>query len=69
MDSTKENLQTCQACSFKGEGKYCSNCGAKYETKRITLSSLVHEVLHFFTHFDKGFPSTLKQLIIAPGLP
>jgi hypothetical protein len=66
---TLNNVVVCKSCSSQGTGNYCGNCGAKYETKRITLSGLLHEVLHFFTHFDKGFPFTLKQLLIEPGVP
>jgi hypothetical protein len=25
------------------------------------------EVFHFFTHLDRGFPYTLKKLIVSPG--
>lgn len=27
----------------------------------------MHDVLHFFTHFEKGFVHTLHQLVISPG--
>ncbi|MFN2439996.1 MAG: DUF3667 domain-containing protein [Chitinophagaceae bacterium] len=27
----------------------------------------MHDVFHFFTHLDKGFGYTIKQLVIAPG--
>ncbi len=64
-----DTLQTCKACSVKGTGNYCSVCGEKYITKRITLHGLFHEVFHFFTHFDKGLPLTVKQLIVKPGVP
>jgi Protein of unknown function (DUF3667) len=66
MEDTK-NIHVCKTCGFSGAGDYCSHCGQPYQTRRITLSSLLHDVLHFFTHFEKGFPYTLKQLVIAPG--
>jgi hypothetical protein len=62
-----EITNTCKSCGFSGAGNYCSHCGQPYKHKRITLSSLLHDVLHFFTHFEKGFPYTFKQLAIAPG--
>ncbi|HEX2608285.1 MAG TPA: DUF3667 domain-containing protein [Flavisolibacter sp.] len=57
----------CRSCSQSVAGTYCSHCGIKVEVKRITLPDLLHEVFHFFTHLDKGFPYTLKKLIVAPG--
>lgn len=57
----------CKACYHSGEGDFCSACGQSYKTGRITFKSLVKEVIHFFTHLDKGFVYTLKQLIQHPG--
>jgi hypothetical protein len=45
-----------------GFGKYCNSCGNSYIVKRITTSGILHDVFHFFTHLDKGFGFTLKQL-------
>jgi hypothetical protein len=36
--------------------------------KRITLGSIIHEATHTFTHFDKGFGFTLKELALRPGI-
>jgi Protein of unknown function (DUF3667) len=60
-------MTTCANCGFQGNGKYCSECGHAYIIKRISISNLLHEVLHTFTHFDKGFIYTLKELAIRPG--
>jgi len=65
--SDSESTNTCRSCGFSGTGNYCSHCGQPYQTKRITFSSLLHDVLHLFTHFEKGFLFTIKQLIVAPG--
>ena len=62
-----ETINTCKSCGFSGAGDYCSRCGHQYKTKRISISGLLHDILHFFTHLEKGFGYTLKQLIIAPG--
>ncbi|MES2327965.1 MAG: DUF3667 domain-containing protein [Bacteroidota bacterium] len=67
MSSSTAHHQTCKSCGNHGTGKYCNNCGQSYATKRIALKSLLHDVFHFFTHLEKGFGYTLKQLIIAPG--
>ena len=59
--------QVCNACGSSGAGNYCSNCGQAYRIKRITLGALLHDIFHLFTHLDKGFGYSLKQLIVAPG--
>lgn len=59
--------QTCQNCGFRGAGRYCQECSQSYATHRISLHELLHEVFHFFTHLDKGFPYTLQQLLRRPG--
>lgn len=67
LPETISTVITCKTCHQDGSGKYCASCGTPYQSKRITVSSLVHEVFHFFTHLDKGFPYTLKKLIVSPG--
>lgn len=62
-----EMVKVCGSCGFSGSGNYCSHCGQPFVTKRITLAGLLHEIFHLFTHLDKGFGFTLKQLVIAPG--
>jgi len=60
-------MTSCPNCGQQGDGKYCSECGHAYIVKRITLPHVLHEVAHTFTHFDKGFLYTLKQLATKPG--
>jgi hypothetical protein len=64
---SQEETQLCRSCGFSGHGKYCQECGLPYEQKRISLGGLLHDVFHVFTHLDKGFGYTLKQLLVAPG--
>ena len=64
---SKEPKLYCKSCGTEGTGNFCNLCGQNYITKRITLNSIFHEVFHYFTHFEKGFGFTLKQLITAPG--
>lgn len=61
-------MTTCANCGNTGTGNYCSDCGQPYSVKRITLGSIIHEVTHTFTHLDKGFGYTLKELAIRPGI-
>ena len=65
--SDYNNIYECRYCGSSGKENYCSRCGQPYKTKRITLPGLLHEAFHLFTHLDKGFAYTLKQLIVAPG--
>ena len=59
--------KTCKSCGAHGEGNYCNICGQPYTSSRISLSGIIKEAFHFFTHLDKGFPYTLKELLIRPG--
>jgi hypothetical protein len=65
----KNNLaiHTCKNCGNTGKGNYCFVCGQSYSTHRIIFGHLVEEVFHFFTHFEKGFGYTVKQLLQLPG--
>jgi len=65
MDTSSQIV--CKGCQQPGTGKYCSQCGESLQTKRISLSNLFHEVIHFFTHLDKGIGHTLSQLFLRPG--
>jgi len=57
----------CKQCGARGAGKFCGNCGQSLEVKRLTTANIFHEIFHFFTYLDKGFPYTLKKLALAPG--
>jgi hypothetical protein len=46
---------------------YCSHCGQKAEIERITFHYIWHQVLHFFTHAEKGFLFTSWRMLAAPG--
>ena len=59
--------QKCQQCGKISSGNFCSNCGQSLTIKRLTISAIMHEVFHLFTHLDKGFPYTLKKLAVTPG--
>lgn len=57
----------CKNCGYEGVGNYCATCGEKYRAAKITLPSMVHQVVHFFTHVDRGFGYTVKELATHPG--
>jgi len=49
-------------------GKFCSNCGQKIDTHRITFKHFIfHDILHGVWHVEKGILFTLKEAIIRPG--
>ncbi len=60
-------IHKCKSCGFSGSGNYCCHCGQSFKTKRISIKELLPELFRFFTHIEKGFFYTLKQLIVAPG--
>jgi len=62
-----EVIQVCKSCGFPGNEKYCGRCGQPYQTKRISIPGLLHDIFHLFTHLDRGFGYTLKMLVLAPG--
>lgn len=57
----------CKNCGAKTEGTYCNRCGQKLASERISFNYIWHEVVHFFTHAEKGFFYTSSQLIKGPG--
>jgi hypothetical protein len=60
-------MTTCINCSYKSDGKFCPNCGQPLEYERIKLSSLLHDVVHTFTHFEHKLLFTIKELAVRPG--
>lgn len=62
-----ELIQVCKSCGFSGIENYCRRCGLPFQAKRITVSGLLHDIFHLFTHLDKGFGYTIKMLIKQPG--
>lgn len=58
----------CLNCGKSLSGKYCSGCGQKADTHRISLKHFImHDVLHGFMHLERGMLFTAKQALIRPG--
>ena len=60
-------MKTCKNCGANVNDSYCSHCGQKTAAERISFHYIWHEVVHFFTHFEKGFLFTSWGMIVRPG--
>jgi Protein of unknown function (DUF3667) len=61
------NKLVCKNCSNNLVGNFCSNCGQKANTFRITFRELFHHIPHAVFHIDHGFFYTVKELAYRPG--
>jgi hypothetical protein len=62
-------MHTCKNCGHHFEAKYCNECGEKlYQEKDRKIVYLFDEALHFITHFEGSFFTTLKAIFTKPGL-
>jgi hypothetical protein len=59
-------MPTCNNCQQVFEDKYCSHCGQKASAGRLGLHEVYHELVHGFTHADKGIAKLVKDLALAP---
>lgn len=59
-------MANCLNCGNSFKGNYCSVCGQK-KTEKLTAAVAFTEMLHFFTHFEKGFLYTVWSFFIKPG--
>lgn len=59
---------TCSNCGYVFADKYCNHCGQKHYTEKDkTVKHFLEETVHFFTHFDGSFFTTLKTVLLKPG--
>ncbi|HEX8313393.1 MAG TPA: DUF3667 domain-containing protein [Flavisolibacter sp.] len=58
--------QTCKNCHQIFQGSYCNFCGQKV-AHRLTTPHVFHELLHVFTHADKGILSLIPTILFRPG--
>lgn len=59
--------QICSNCDNHFTGDFCNRCGQK-TVHRITMAHLGHEMVHAFTHTDKGFFHLLIKMFVKPGI-
>ena len=60
-------MKTCKNCGTHVSSTYCGSCGQKPVPERITFHYIWHEIVHFFTHAEKGFFYTTWNLLKVPG--
>jgi hypothetical protein len=60
---------TCPNCAapLQSSFAYCPQCSQKTFQHRLTLGHLGHDLLHFFTHADKGILVLIRDLAVRPG--
>jgi len=62
------NLQSCLNCGHKISGEFCSHCGQKTDTSRITPHSLIrNDILGSIWHIETRFFNTVKDILLKPG--
>lgn len=62
------HAKACLNCEHPADGNFCSHCGQKTDTHRITFKHFFfHDILHGVWHFEKGILYTAKQAIVRPG--
>jgi hypothetical protein len=61
------HLHTCLNCQTEFTGTFCNNCGQK-ETHRYSVVHVLHELVHVFTHADKGIFSFSWNILRKPGV-
>jgi|GEM_PF-265473 Protein of unknown function (DUF3667). len=64
---TPANCLNCGHC-LTPEQKFCSQCGQQASIGRITLHEVWHDIIHYFTHADKGIFHLLAALAKRPGM-
>jgi hypothetical protein len=58
---------TCSNCGTVYTGNFCNQCGQK-QVHRYTIAHVLHELVHVFTHADKGIFRFAANIIVRPGL-
>jgi hypothetical protein len=57
----------CKNCGNSFSGSYCNICGQKHNNQRLTFKKLIQDFIHAFTHFDKGYLFTIREMAVRPG--
>ncbi|MCF1422303.1 DUF3667 domain-containing protein [Mangrovimonas futianensis] len=58
----------CLNCNKELVGKFCTGCGQKADTRRISFKNFVfNDILHGTFSIEKGMVFTAKQALLRPG--
>lgn len=58
----------CLNCNTTLDGNFCSSCGQKADTRRISFKNFVYnDILHGTFSIEKGMLFTAKQELLRPG--
>lgn len=57
----------CKNCGEEVYGNFCAHCGQKSDTRRFTFRDMAAHALDSLLHVRRGFPFTIKQLLLDPG--
>ncbi len=60
------NCANCEISLVPGN-QFCGSCGQKAHLHRLSWHDITHDVVHYFTHADKGIFHLLTQLITKTG--
>lgn len=61
-------MKSCLNCNTENNSKFCKECGQSMSTHRLTVSHIIEEIVHYFTHADKGLFFIIKEMFIRPGV-
>jgi hypothetical protein len=60
---------TCKNCGNSFKGNFCNTCGEKFYTDNDkSVKHLAEEALHFITHFDTKFFTTIRSVLFKTGI-
>ena len=60
--------KTCLNCEKELTDKYCSGCGEKADTRRISFKNFIlQDLLHGTFNIERGIIFTAKQALLRPG--
>ncbi|MFP3595248.1 DUF3667 domain-containing protein [Chryseobacterium sp. SIMBA_029] len=62
------NKKSCLNCGYPVSGEFCSHCGQKSDTARITSHSLFkNDILGSIWHVEARFFRTIQHVLLGPG--
>lgn len=58
---------TCLNCGTTFQGNYCPGCGQRGDTRRLSMSSAIENLLGVLTSAERGIVHTCTDLLYRPG--